>query len=641
MILSFRPISPSKSQVLLRFTHTAGQVGVVGSYEVLGPQGAILYQGCSMRHRCSRRRPASRCGRRSLPVRLRKLDSYDIGEYGTLSIDQHTGEWAYALNNAAAQDLGTDRSAFDDFVRPGERRTTPASGVINPSTEAIRIEVRGTNDAPVIVQADLSGAVTEPLGTTSRTLTALAASYLTADNVLVNGLGSPTGGGAIGFGESILARNDDGSTESVDITSVFGPSGINFFGTNYTGLYINNNGNLTFTGPLGTFTPSAITGGGIGNPIIAAFWGDVDTRTGAALAPSPGGNSTGSNLVYYDLDPVNGVMTITWDDVGYYNSHLDKLNAFQIQLIDRGGGNFDIVYRYEDVNWTTGDASGGVNGLNGPNGQAARAGYNAADGVDYFELPQSGLQADMLALPETPGNTGIPGVYVLPVRDGVVVPNTVTDTGVIQFTDVDLADAHLVSPTGTYLGSGSALGSLAVTLTSDTSGSGTAGVLTWVYSVPSASLDFLADAETITESFSITLTDQNGGVITRQIDIALTGTADATAIAGDLTAAVAFGGTDQLTFADLGEADPDDSGAGLTDTLTEASGGIVSLDGEDTLHFTAQDVIDGKAALQHDGEADSAGSDLASADGPEADASAATGILTLTVTPPPEQFLTA
>ena len=32
-----------------------------------------------------------------------------------------------------------------------------------------------------------------------------------------------------------------------------------------------------------------------------------------------------------------------------------------MRLIGTGGGNFNIEFRYEVINWTTGDASGGAN----------------------------------------------------------------------------------------------------------------------------------------------------------------------------------------------------------------------------------------------------------------------------------------
>lgn len=235
---------------------------------------------------------------------------------------------------------------------------------------------------------------------------------------LVNGLG-----GSAGFGENVLPANDDGSTGLLDLSSVFS-GGLNFYGTTYTGLYLNNNGNVTFSSAMGTYTPYALTGL-TGNPIIAPYFADVDTYGGTATATF-GGTSTGSNLLYWDLDTSSNIYTATWDDVGYYSSNIDLLNAFQLALINRddtGAGNFDIVFRYEDINWTTGDASGGSGGLGGT---VARAGWNSGNGTNFFELPQSGGQAAMLAL-ETASNINDPGVYLFQVRGGLVIPGTVPE----------------------------------------------------------------------------------------------------------------------------------------------------------------------------------------------------------------------
>ena len=98
-------------------------------------------------------------------------------------------------------------------------------------------------------------------------------SEIVPSNVLVSGLG-----GDFDYGEIIVPRNDDGSTE-YDISSVF-EVGLNFFGNSYTKLFVNTNGNITFGDGLDTFTPESITGN-FGSPIIAPFWADVDTRDGA------------------------------------------------------------------------------------------------------------------------------------------------------------------------------------------------------------------------------------------------------------------------------------------------------------------------------------------------------------------------
>lgn len=243
---------------------------------------------------------------------------------------------------------------------------------------------------------------------------ALVAALGLAANVnaapLVNGLG-----GSAGFGEQSLARNDDGSTGFIDVTSIFA-GGLNFFGTTYNGFYINNNGNITFSSPLSTYTPSAITGN-TSNPMIAVFFADVDTRA-TNVAPSAGGNSTGSNLLWWDFNSLTNSMTITWDDVGYYNQHGSPVNAFQMVLTAVGGdGDFDIEFFYESIDWTTGDASQGTGGLGGV---VARAGYTNGNGVNYYELPQSGNQAGILDL-ENASNINDAGHFLWQVRNGTVI----------------------------------------------------------------------------------------------------------------------------------------------------------------------------------------------------------------------------
>lgn len=231
------------------------------------------------------------------------------------------------------------------------------------------------------------------------------------NGALVGGLG-----GIRGFGENVLDRQDDSPSAPVDITSVFGADGISFFGRQFTSLFVNNNGNITFAAPQSTFTPPVITGA-TANPIIAPFFADVDTRLPADNSgePQPPANA---DLVYWDLDPARKTFTVTWDSVGYFSLQTEKLNSFQLQLIDRGGaGDFDIVFRYQAINWTTGNASGGTDGLGGT---VARAGYSAGDGTNFQELPAAGDQAAVLALDTAAGNTGRRGLWVFEVRNGAV-----------------------------------------------------------------------------------------------------------------------------------------------------------------------------------------------------------------------------
>ncbi len=185
-----------------------------------------------------------------------------------------------------------------------------------------------------------------------------------------------------GFNTYTLARNDDLSTELVD----FGFT-INFFGLLRSQCYVNNNGNITFNAPLVTFTPFGLTTN-IGTPIIAPFFADVDTR------------AAGSNLVTYGHGTVNGrpAFGVNWLDVGYFSYYTDKLNSFQLIIIDhsdRALNDFDMEFNYQKIQWETGDASGGTNGFGG---YSARAGYSNGTGRagTFYEVEGSGANGAFL-----------------------------------------------------------------------------------------------------------------------------------------------------------------------------------------------------------------------------------------------------
>jgi hypothetical protein len=395
-----------------------------------------------------------------------------------------------------------------DFLAAGQTLTLTYTAKVdngggNVATAPLRVTITGTNDTPVIAAGTVAtGVIGVALPTATSALTPVGAALLLASGPgLISGLGNDTG-----YGTLALGSGDDNSSGAINIASVFGAAGIDFFGTHYTSLYINNNGNISFGAPESAYTPSTI-GAHFSFPIIAPFWADVDTR--------------GQGAVYYDEDAADGVMTITWDDVGYYSGHSNKLDSFQLVLINEGNGNFDIVYRYGQIQWTTGDASGGFNGLGGT---PARAGYSAGDGVHYDELAQSGNQSALLALPTTPGNTGVAGVDEFQVRNGVVGPTTVTRSGAINFSDADLTDTHSIKSV-TYTGGGTALGTLSLTLVSDTTSSGTGGQFSWIYTADTAAVQsallYTNDGSKIA-SFEVLIDDGHGGVLTETVAVTLT-----------------------------------------------------------------------------------------------------------------------
>jgi hypothetical protein len=139
--------------------------------------------------------------------------------------------------------------------------------------------------------------------------------------------------------------------------------------------------------------------------------------------------------------------------VGYYSEHDDLTNDFQVTIFDRsdtGEGNFDIEFRYNRLEWTTGDASGGSGGVGGV---PAQAGYDAGDGANFFTLPGSRTPA-VLDLADTSNvSTDSPGLWFFNIRNGEIsdgstpetplVPTIITDSGGYQF-DFEVAEHQVV-----------------------------------------------------------------------------------------------------------------------------------------------------------------------------------------------------
>jgi hypothetical protein len=249
--------------------------------------------------------------------------------------------------------------------------------------------------------------------------------------VLLTALPADSDAAAIrpGFDSTADGRNDDGTwTTPVGCTNPSNagtcagtavPLGFtaNFFGLNFTSAFINTNGNITFDTPLSTFTPFGLTA--TSRQIIAPFFADVDTR------------NAGSGVVTFGNGTVDGhtAFGVNWIGVGYFNQHVDKLNSFQLILTDRSDlapGDFDIEFNYDQIQWETGDASGGVNGLGG---SSARAGFSNGTGNpgSFFELPGSGAPGSFLDTNLATGlilhslNSNVLGRYNFFARSGEIV----------------------------------------------------------------------------------------------------------------------------------------------------------------------------------------------------------------------------
>ncbi len=167
--------------------------------------------------------------------------------------------------------------------------------------------------------------------------------------------------------------NDDASLGPLALPFTF-----SLYGTNYTDVYLNNNGNVSFDNPYWWYTS---TGFPITTPMVAPFWGDVDTRDWLANGYQ--------GEVWYLITPT--AFYVTWLNVGPYWAgdplHDGLEDTFTLVMTDGtdpalAPGN-NVGFFYGDMQWTTGSASGGTAGFGG---SPATVGINAGDGINYVQM---------------------------------------------------------------------------------------------------------------------------------------------------------------------------------------------------------------------------------------------------------------
>jgi VCBS repeat-containing protein len=195
-------------------------------------------------------------------------------------------------------------------------------------------------------------------------------------------------------------------------------------------------------------------------------------------------------------------------------------------------------------------------------------------------------------------------------QTGSATADAVTTT--LSFTDVDLIDVHTVAAAAPQIAwSGGAVlpdgvpaaleHALSVSLT-EADG---AGVVSAAFAAPDATFDFLGAGQTLTVTYTVTVSDGHGGTSSQPVSIVVTGTNDAPTVSAD--SATTFEDTPLAIDASRLVGNGHDVDAGDTLHLTGVSNGVngtVVLDADGEVVFTP-------AANAHDG----AGFDYTLSDG--------------------------
>jgi len=135
-----------------------------------------------------------------------------------------------------------------------------------------------------------------------------------------------------------LARGDDVSSAAVPLGFT-----VNWFGTAYTGIYVNSNGGIAFDDGIIGFTDYSHNIDTTTRPIVLPLGTDTETRGGSqsAVTYGPLVNTLGGRAGY----------CVNWVGVGAYGYSSPAYSA-QLLIMNRGSGNVDLIFNYSNINTT-------------------------------------------------------------------------------------------------------------------------------------------------------------------------------------------------------------------------------------------------------------------------------------------------
>jgi VCBS repeat-containing protein len=317
--------------------------------------------------------------------------------------------------------------------------------------------------------------------------------------------------------------------------------------------------------------------------------GHNDVLLGGAGADSLNGGSGNDNLI--GGDGSDALLGGTGDDILYWDSADTKVDGGgNTDTLKVGGGDsldlrglagdevksievLDLRASGNDEVTLDGDAVGAINGGNtliikGNDGDRVVAtdawelldtegGYDIYGQGELRLKIQSGVEFESGGGEEEnePPVIFAGGTEGAVTEDTGVVEDELVDSGQIAFGDVDQTEGHTAdfTPVSNTLG-----GTLDLVVTPPSVESN--GRIDWTYTVDNAAVQHLGEGDTVSEVFTVQLSDGNGGEAEQTVTVVVTGVNDAATISGDSAGGVADNGVAtatgdlDVTDVDTGEA---------------------------------------------------------------------------------------
>ncbi|SCK21942.1 VCBS domain-containing protein, partial [Vogesella sp. LIG4] len=465
--------------------------------------------------------------------------------YGTASVDTTTGEWHYTVHDSGAVDaLAAGETLGDSFtVRVSDNQ----GGFVD---QLVSVTITGTNDAPLIDTANTtaSGGVSEGDDGSSRSTSGVIA-YSDVDasdshSFALQGTAATYGTASVDAttGEWHYTVHDSGAVDALGAGETLGDSFTVRVSDNHGG-FVDQLVSVTITG-----TNDA--------PLIDAA--NTTASGGVSEGDDNSSRSTSGVIAYSDVDASDShSFTLHGTPATYGSASVDADGTWHYTVSDSGA--VDALAAGE----TLGDSftvrvSDNHGGFVDQLVSVTITGTNDAPLIDAANTTASGAVSE--------GDDG----------------SSRSTSGVIAYSDVDATDSHSFALQGTAATYGTA--------SVDT----TTGE--WHYTVhDSGAVDALAAGETLGDSFTVRVSDNQGGFVDQLVSVTITGTNDAPLI--DTANTTASGGVSEgddnssrstsgvIAYSDV---DASDSHSFALQG-TAATYGTASVDADGTWHYTVHD----------------------------------------------------
>ncbi|MGI4732982.1 MAG: Ig-like domain-containing protein [Janthinobacterium lividum] len=263
------------------------------------------------------------------------------------------------------------------------------------------------------------------------------------------------------------------------------------------------------------------------------------TITGVNDGPAIVGGTTTAAVVEDSAATLSGKGAITFSDVDLTDSHTVAVGAARVVVSGNAPagfappGGFGTLTAAVSENTTDQNNQGTINW--------SFAADNAT--VQKLAVGQTATQTYTLTLTDKAGATTTQDVTVTitgaedaptittATATGTVTEDATTSTaGNIAFADADIIDTHSVSVAPAAAGY---LGTFTSTIDKAATGTGS-GNVHWTFAVDNALIQNLAQGETLTQKYTVTVADNHGGTVAQVVTVTIVGTNDTPVAVADV-----------------------------------------------------------------------------------------------------------